>query len=95
LDVNDFLEPFVKKTIVKKVSGKKEYIKIYQCPKCDKQGRNNGTCSNPINLLSHLIQDCPDWIAYMDQHEIVSFIQNKQKQNSLKEFIQTLQGVVV
>jgi len=94
LDIDGFLEIFVKKEISVKDGRRSVPVKVYECPKCDAEGRNNGTFTKPINFVAHLIQDCPDFVKYLKDLKIFSFLKEGDLNVILKDILRQIQGLV-
>lgn len=94
MEAQEFLDNFLKKEIIKKEGRKKVPIKIYQCPKCDAQGKNDGTFTNPLMFLAHIIQDCPDWSQFVADPKIFSFMLKQDPSKLLKQFMTSVQDIL-
>lgn len=94
METQEFLDNFLKKEIIKKEGRKKIPIKIYQCPKCDAKDKSDGTFTNPIMFLAHIIQDCPDWAEFVTDPKIFSFMAKQDPHKLLKEYMSSVQKIL-
>jgi hypothetical protein len=94
LEIENFLEHFIKKEVSVKEGRKNTLVKVYYCPKCEEKGRRDGTFTNPINFLVHLIQYCPDFTEYMKDAKIFNFLNGKDLNTYLVSMLREVQGII-
>ncbi len=93
MEVKEFLDNFVSKEIIRMDGRKKVSIKVFQCPKCEVEGRSGGTFTTPINFIGHIIQDCPDAARYTKDVKILNFLKEQDLSSLMKDLMNQLQGL--